>query len=64
MSADVIILPVIRTETVHDANDVRARLSDIDYGRLKRVAAGWSMTIEEAASAVLSGALKPPGAHR
>ncbi len=62
MSAEIIILPVIRLERPGGGpslNALRVTLSNRDVARLRRISSGWEVSLEQAASDILAGALDP-----
>lgn len=61
MTAQILILPVVRVERDEDGRDVVVTLSRRDHARLKRRAVEWGLPLEEAASALLSQMLDPKG---
>lgn len=63
MTASIIILPVIRVETVDEGirmHVVRVPITPAALKRLRARAADWSISIEDAASGLLDQALAPP----
>lgn len=59
MTADIYVLPVIKTEHDSPSEPFIVSLSRADMARLKRRAAQWNLSVVEAAAMLLSDALAP-----
>lgn len=62
MSAQILILPVVRIERdklLTKLSGLLVKLSDRDYARLCKIASQWNVSPDEAASMMLSRELDP-----
>jgi hypothetical protein len=59
MSAEILILPIVRIERDDEAKAVVVKLTRRDYWRLGKLASAWNVPIDEAASMMLSRELGP-----